>query len=241
MSQRCSAAPRPIRQDGIAGVLKFRAGPATVDPSELPLFVHQLTVLLNAGRSPHQLWHDIALVYAADHKGRPAGTRAGFEQHAVPVLWAAQQAAALGVGVSEVLRRAAADSSRRDRWRPGRARTPPADCAGLWRDLAVCLEISERSGAPLAEVLSRYAAQLESSLDSAGARATALAGPTATARLLGWLPAVGLGLGYLTGAEPLAILLGSLPGLVLLGAGVSLIALGRFWSSQLVRSATQGW
>ncbi|MHA7276934.1 type II secretion system F family protein [Arthrobacter sp. HLT1-21] len=212
----------------------------SVDPLELPLFIHQLTALLHAGRSPHQLWQDMAVVYSAADTERAAGAGPGFGAHASPVLWAAQQAAAIGEGVPEVLRRAAVSQSTDGRWRPGRARTPPANGVGLWRDLAVCLEISERSGAPLADVLGRYAAQLDQSLDAAAARATALAGPAATARLLGWLPFFGLGLGYLTGAQPLAILLGSVPGLVLLGVGVSLMVLGRLWSGRLVAAAAKG-
>lgn len=223
-----------------AANLWLAARPAPVDPLELPLFVHQLTALLNAGRSPHQLWHDIALVYSVTEKERPAGAGLGFRAQASPVLWAAQQAAVMGEGVPEVLRRAAGIGSTQQRWRPGRARTPPSRSAGLWRDLAVCLEISERSGAPLAEVLGRYAAQLDQSLDAAAARATALAGPAATARLLGWLPLFGLGLGYLSGAQPLAVLFGSVPGLALLGVGVSLMLLGRLWSSRLVAAAAKG-
>ncbi|MBG6179503.1 type II secretion system F family protein [Arthrobacter sp. CAN_A1] len=222
----------------VAGLAAAR--PAPVDPLELPLFVHQLTALLNAGRSPHQLWQDIAVVYSvADHE-RPPGAGPGFGAQASPVLWAAQQAAAIGEGVPDVLRRAAAGQPSRRRWRVGRARIPPDSDASLWLDLAMCLDISERSGAPLAEVLGKYAAQLDQSLDAAAARATALAGPAATARLLGWLPLCGLGLGYLTGAQPLAVLFGSGPGLALFGVGVSLMLLGRLWSGQLVAAAAKG-
>lgn len=213
--------------------------PAKVTPSELPLFVYQLTALLQAGRSPHQLWQDMTVVYSAASEGRLPESEPGFAVVVLPVVRAAQQAAAIGAGVPEVLRRAAVTPGR-ERWRPGRARTPPVDCAGMWRDLAVCLEISERSGAPLVEVLDRYAAQLELSLSAAASRATALAGPAATARLLGWLPIFGLGLGYLTGAQPLAILFGSLPGLTLLCSGGLLMAGGRIWSYRLVAAAVRG-
>lgn len=215
------------------------ARPAAVDAAELPLFVHQLTALLQVGRSPHQLWQDIALLYTAadDDDGSRRQASVGFAQLAAPVLRAAQQAAAIGAGVPEALRAAANEPSGPRGWRPGRARTPPSACAGLWRDLAVCLEVSDRSGAPLTEVLSRYAAQLDLALDSASARATALAGPTATARLLGWLPVFGLGLGYLTGLQPLAVLFGSPAGVTLACAGATLMLLGRFWSGRLVAAA----
>lgn len=222
----------------IAAIRKL-VRPVDVAPSELPLFVYQLTALLEAGRAPHQLWQDMTVVYSAASRERYPGAAPGFDQVALPVVRAAQQAAAIGAGVPEVLRRAAADPHKRERWRFGRARIPPADCSGMWRDLAVCLEISERSGAPLVEVLGRYAAQLEQSLAAAASRATALAGPAATARLLGWLPIFGLGLGSLTGAQPLAILFGSLPGLVLLGTGSLLLAGGRVWSYRLVAAAAR--
>lgn len=226
----------PRRTSGVIG-WRRSARPAAVDPAELPLFVHQLTTLLQVGRSPHQLWQDIALLYPATDDGNGRRAAAGFAHFAAPVLRAAQQAAAIGAGVPEVLRTAAAEPPRSSGFRPGRARTPPSVCAGLWRDLAVCLEVSERSGAPLTEVLSRYASQLDLALDSASARATALAGPTATARLLGWLPMVGLGLGYLTGLQPLAVLFGSAAGVTVLCAGVLLMLLGRFWSGRLVAAA----
>lgn len=221
---------------------------ARVDPHDLPLFVHQLTALLRAGRSPHQLWSDILTVYAPAQRLQQAGSASVFAELAVPVLRAAQQAAALGMGVPDVLRRAADPANQLARSTPrplvqkirmirraGTSRTEA--CNRLWLDLAACLEVSERSGAPLAEVLGRYAVQLESALDAAAARDTALAGPKATAKLLSWLPLFGLALGYLTGAQPLEVLLGSLPGLALLGIGLSLMVLGRLWSSRLVAAA----
>ena len=104
-------------------------------------------------------------------------------------------------------------------------------------ELAACVAVSERSGAALAGVLGRYAAQLESGLDSEAARETAMAGPQATVRLLTWLPAGGLGLGYVLGGDPLGVLLGSPWGWVAGAAGVALSLIGRFWSRTLVRQA----
>lgn len=191
-----------------------------IDPHELPLFVHQLAGLLQAGRAPLHLWEDILEV----HRGQP---ESAFSRAAEPVLQSARQAAGLGLSVPEVLREVA-------------ARSPGSPLRQLWRDLASCIEVSENSGAPLAAVLGRFANQLEAQLDADAARDTALAGPKATVRLLSWLPLFGFGLGFLIGVNPLSVLLGSVPGMAALLAGAVLMAIGRLWSAKLVRDAEGG-
>jgi tight adherence protein B len=89
----------------------------------------------------------------------------------------------------------------------------------------------------LADVLTRFAAQLEVEDDADAARQTALAGPKATVRLLTWLPLMGLGLGMALGVDPLAILLGTPLGLAALVAGIALTVAGRVWSARLVTAA----
>lgn len=107
-------------------------------------------------------------------------------------------------------------------------------------ELAACLDIAETSGCPLADVLTRFAAQLEAEEDSEAARQTALAGPKATVRLLSWLPVFGLGLGMLLGVDPLGILLNNFLGVATFAAGLLLTVAGRIWSSRLVASAAGG-
>jgi tight adherence protein B len=107
----------------------------------------------------------------------------------------------------------------------------------VWGELAACFDAAEASGCPLAEVLARFAAHLETEDDADAARRTALAGPRATVRLLTWLPLSGLGLGALLGVDPVATLLGNPWGLAALAAGAALTAAGRLWSSSLVRAA----
>lgn len=106
-----------------------------------------------------------------------------------------------------------------------------------WSELAACFDIAEASGCPLADVLTRFAAQLEAEDDADAARQTALAGPKATVRLLTWLPLMGLGLGAALGVDPLATLLGTPLGLAALFGGVVLTAAGRAWSARLVSAA----
>lgn len=142
------------------------------------------------------------------------------------MLGSARAAAATGDPVAAAIRVAvAAAFPRRDR----EART--------WSELAACFDIAEASGCPLADVLTRFAAQLEAEDDADAARQTALAGPRATVRLLTWLPLMGLGLGAALGVDPLATLLGTPIGLAALFAGVVLTAAGRAWSARLVAAA----
>lgn len=211
-----------------------RRSPSDPMLQEVPLLIHQLTGLLAAGRAPHQLWADAAALQAAAGKD-PAGS---LSARLLPVLEAAAQSASLGLSPVPVFRAAAKELA----GTPGKMRRPgggrdAASPAGLWTGLAACVSVSERSGAPLAGVLGRYAAQLESALDNQAARETALAGPQATVRLLTWLPVGGLGLGYLLGADPVGILLGSPLGWLAGTAGLALSLAGRFWSRALVRQA----
>ena len=103
--------------------------------------------------------------------------------------------------------------------------------------MAACFDIAAASGCPLADVLTRFAAQLEVEDDAEAARQTALAGPKATVALLTWLPLLGLGLGVCLGVDPLAMLLGTPFGMAALVAGIGLTVAGRIWSARLVRAA----
>ena len=64
-----------------------------------------------------------------------------------------------------------------------------------------------------------------------------LAGPRATAMVLAGLPLLGLGLGQLMGAAPLAVLLGTPLGSILLVLGVGLAAAGVLWADAIVAKA----
>ena len=182
----------------------------------LPLLVHQLAGLLAAGRTPGQLWAD-----ASRLNRNAAGASA--RDPVSTTLERAARAAALGLSPVPVLRQAAQSSS--------------GLYAMFWGDLAACVQASERSGAPLAEILGRYAHGLEAVLDSRAARASALAGPKATVRLLTWLPLAGLGLGFLLGTNPLAVLAQSPVGWTAAAAGTALGLAARFWSRRLISRA----
>jgi tight adherence protein B len=201
----------------------------------MTVVVQQLAALLTGGRAAARLWDELWLLYAGDpapggrldHRPGPALAPAS-----VAMLAATRAAALRGSPVAEAIRSTAAG-------------TPPGGSGpgitGLerrvWGELAACFDIAEASGCPLADVLTRFAAQLEAEDDAEAARQTALAGPRATVRLLSWLPLLGLGLGMLLGVDPVRILLGTPYGIAALATGVSLTAAGRIWSARLVRAA----
>ncbi|MCO4255312.1 type II secretion system F family protein [Pseudarthrobacter cellobiosi] len=229
----------------------LRAGPERNDLS-LTFVVQQLAALLKGGRTPARLWDELWLV----HGGRPepgsaktdAGSRASrdvagragpsrgaadgrsgpsLSAGSLVMLGAVRAAAFRGAPVSEAIRKAAqSEFSRADGREPR-----------IWCELAACFDIAEASGCPLADVLARFAAQLEVEDDAEAARQTALAGPKATVSLLTWLPLMGLGLGIALGVDPLAILIGTPLGLAALAAGVGLTIAGRIWSARLVGAA----
>lgn len=208
-------------------------GKAAVSGPAVPmtLVVQQLAALLKGGRTPARLWDELWFVYGADGQTEPDHQRArrqatGLTQGSTAMLAAARTAAATGAPVSEAIRRSLpAAFPRADR-----------ECR-IWSQLAACFDIAEASGCPLADVLTRFTAQLEVEDDADAARQTALAGPKATVRLLTWLPLMGLGLGMALGVDPLAILLGTPLGLAALAAGIALTIAGRVWSARLVAAA----
>jgi len=216
----------------------------------MTLVVQQLAALLKGGRTPARLWDELWFVYgAASHGGstgqptivagsrtspapvpggaQPGGLPAsGLTGGSVVVLAAARAAAGTGTPVSEAIRRSL----------PAAFPRPDREFR-VWSELAACFDIAEASGCPLADVLTRFAAQLEVEDDADAARQTALAGPKATVSLLTWLPLMGLGLGVALGVDPLAILLGTPLGLAALAAGIALTVAGRVWSAKLVAAA----
>jgi tight adherence protein B len=92
-------------------------------------------------------------------------------------------------------------------------------------------------GAPLAVVLERCAATVEADDETAAELDAALAGPRQTATLLGWLPAVGLLLGLLLGADPVGVLTDGGWGTCCGAAGIGLTVLGRLWVRRMIARA----
>lgn len=108
------------------------------------------------------------------------------------------------------------------------------------RSLAACWQVSERTGAPLAEVLERFARYLENDIDLLQMREAAMGGPKATGRILSWLPLLGLGLGLVMGTDPLGVLFGSVFGALICCVGLTLALVGSRWTARLICRAEKG-
>ncbi|MEX5294958.1 type II secretion system F family protein [Kocuria sp. CPCC 205268] len=195
---------------------------AAAEAAEWTALLRRLAALLQAGRSPA----------AAFEGAGPAGAsarRTATGRHVELLCTSVAAAARLGLGVSAALAGVPAPALGH---RPleRRAVTTTAE-------LALCWEVSERTGAPLAALLGGLADALEAELDAEAARGTALAGPRSTVRILTWLPVLGIGLGVLMGVDPLRTLLTTPWGLAALVAGAVLTGLGRVWTHALIRRA----
>lgn len=92
-------------------------------------------------------------------------------------------------------------------------------------------------GAPLGAVLESVAQALAAESAARADREASLAGPAATARVLLWLPLVGVLLGTALGVDPVATALGGGVGSAGLVAGAALLLVGRRWSGRLVARA----
>lgn len=105
------------------------------------------------------------------------------------------------------------------------------------RAVVAVWSISERSGAPAADVLDRVEQDLRARQDQRREVAAALAGPRSTGILLAVLPLLGVGLGAGMGAHPIAVLLGQPRGQMAAVVGIVLEAAGVLWTSRIIASA----
>lgn len=108
---------------------------------------------------------------------------------------------------------------------------------GLTR-AAAAWRVSERTGAPIAAVLTRVAENLRQEKHLAGVVSAELAAARASGRIMALLPFVAVGVGTVVGADPLKFLFGSWPGEVALLSGTVLAATGVIWTEKISRSAT---
>lgn len=106
-----------------------------------------------------------------------------------------------------------------------------------WCDVAVAWAVAGRVGAPLAESLRSVAVGLRDAHEAADDVRVALAEPAGTARLMAWLPLVGVVLGFALGFDTLQTLVGHPIGIACAVAGVLLIVAARRWTRRLVTRA----
>lgn len=99
--------------------------------------------------------------------------------------------------------------------------------------LAACWQVGLNSGAGLGASIAQLYVALRAQQEVRAHLEAELAGPRATAVTLGFLPVIGIGLGYLLGAEPLTWFFSGVFGLGTLLIGVGLTLLGLWWTSRI--------
>lgn len=194
-----------------AGLSRLRTGRGQHGKS-VEFVATDVASLLRAGSSPAQAWWQ--------------GAQVRVDDRAVPHLDALTQqflgahadTGSAGIG----RRRSSAD-----------AKAAAQQAAGI---VAACT-VAQQTGAPLAPVLETVARSVVLAEQGRTEREAALAGPRSTARVLGWLPVLGIALGVVLGADPISFLLGSPLGLVTAAAGFALMAVGRRWIRHLIARA----
>lgn len=106
--------------------------------------------------------------------------------------------------------------------------------AEVFSGMASIWFVAQSAGAPVADMLARYAVTCRERADAARERDVALAGPQSTVRVLSWLPLLSLGLALLIGADPLK-LVSSVAGALSLVSGAALLVAGRVWMRAMLR------
>lgn len=108
-----------------------------------------------------------------------------------------------------------------------------AECDPVAAHLAACWQVGITTGAPLADIVERLARAERDAADARVELRSALAGPTATAQMLALLPILGLGLGYMLGADPLTWFVTDPLGIPVLLAGALLTGAGVLWTRRI--------
>lgn len=121
-------------------------------------------------------------------------------------------------------------------WQSWAARTGSADLSFV----AAAWQLSERTGAPLAEAVQRAVVSVRESRERARRVNVAVAGPRATVMVLTVLPLTGPVFGMACGVPPTELYLSNPIGTVSAVVGVVLIWAGRLWCRRLVDSAMNG-
>jgi len=151
-----------------------------------------------------------------------------------------------GVGASQAWRHAARGPLESDARAVGAARPAemPAAIARMGGDgargLAACWAVASDAGAPLAGALRSYARLLRGFAAADRAARVALAGPTATSRLVLAMPFVALAFGALLGYDTIGVLLLQPVGWACLAVGAVLVAAAWRWNRRLLRGAREG-
>lgn len=183
------------------------------DSSDPAATVLRLAVMLQAGVSPARSW---------DMLGETGDVTAGR------VVAATRSGAPTATAIA-----ACAEPSSR----PGRFGARPVRTAA-WADVAAAWQVATTVGAPLADTLRGFSRALRDAEEAADDVRVALAEPTSTARLMAWLPLVGVALAAAFGFDTFSALTRSPVGVACLVGGLLLTLAAHRWNAVLVRRAS---
>lgn len=174
---------------------------------------------LRAGLTPGRA---LALAVSAAQSGSANGSGSGSGSALEGLVREAQRASESGGPVGRVWQR----------WAEDTGSSTLAFVAAAW-------QLSERTGAPLAEAMSRAAARTRSELSRRRRAVAAVAGPRATVNVLTALPLVGPLFGLASGLDPAEVYASSplIGGALVVGVG--LLLMGRWWCRRLVASVLE--
>ena len=169
--------------------------------------------------------HDLRALVAELRSGAHPGTALSTAASST-VLWPQAVAAErFGDGVADGFARDAAENPRLGRY---------------LRQLSACWRVGVNHGSGLAISIERLAVSIETTMDVEATLANELAAPRATVRLLAFLPVVGIAMGYMLGANPLAWFVDTGIGKVTFLAAVGLTIAGSWWSHRIVSRIEAG-
>jgi tight adherence protein B len=119
-------------------------------------------------------------------------------------------------------------------------RVPAAADAARGRvSVLVAVAVVARLGAPAVAVLRRAADAVRDGTEADGRRAAAVAGPAASARVVGALPLAGPLIAAVLGVDAVGVLLGTGWGRDCAAAGLTLLGVSWWWSGRLVAGAAR--
>ena len=119
-----------------------------------------------------------------------------------------------------------------------RAASPSSAMAPQWNRLAVCWQLASDHGLAIATLMRAAQRDIAERQRFSARVSSGMAGARATAAILAALPVLGVLLGQLIGARPLAFLLGGHAGGWLLVVGSTLACGGLLWSDRITDRVT---
>ena len=206
---------------------------------EVAAITQRLAVLLSAGVSPVSAW---GYLVPSDLSGSsvPPNLLSAQPPGGGGARPGPRPGALSGKSTTRIIRAAALGGSRGENIADAvatEARALGGQVGDAWLGLAAAWDVATQAGAPLASCLRELAASFRELGQLHRDLAVALAGPSATARMVMALPVVGILFGGLMGFNTLQTLFLTVPGAICLAAGTALMLAGSRWNRRLVLSA----